>query len=61
MSEVAIAEEIPLEKIRFGERLTAGEKTEKPVPMLGVDDVVEVERVVVVVVDDEEEANRLRS
>ena len=62
MSEFSTVEEIPLEKLRFEERLTAGETREKPVPMLGVDEVVEIERVVVVAVDDEEdEAHRLRS
>ena len=50
--------EIPLEKLRIDERLTAGESTEKPVPMLGVD-VVEKESVVVVEVDEEEEAHSL--
>ena len=47
--------------MRFGERLTAGETTENPVPILGVDDVEEKESVVVVVVDEAEEDHRLRS
>ena len=41
---------------RFEERLVVGEMTEKPVPMLGVDDVVDIERVVVVDVEEDEEA-----
>ena len=52
-------EEIPLEG--FDEKLVAGEETEKPVPMLGVDDIVEIEKVVVVEVEEDEEAPRLRS
>ena len=55
-------EEIPLEKLRFEERLTAGDAKEKPAPMLGVDEVVEVESVAVVEVDEEEdEAHILKS
>ena len=55
-------EEIPLEKLRFEERLTAGDAKEKPAPMLGVDEVVEVDSVVVVEVDEEEdEAHILKS
>ena len=53
-TEFTTAGEIPLGKFRFEEKLTAGETTEKPVPMLGAVDVVEKERVVVVVVVDEE-------
>ena len=52
-TEFTTAGEIPLEKLRLEGRLTAGETTEKPVPMLGAVDVVDKERVVVVVVDEE--------
>ena len=47
-------EEYPREELTFEERLDAGE-TENPVPILGADDIVEIESVVVVDVDADED------
>ena len=51
-SGFAAVEEYPREELTFEERLDAGE-TENPVPILGADDIVEIESVVVVDEDED--------